>query len=433
MMRHLIFLFFMLTSWYSDAQLVFTNVDDLLIYATKQSITLQSNDIRLSQAKKTRLAAILGVADPVVSLPASFTNNTRLPVNIFPADAFGGVPGTFKEVQTGVQYNTNFSQNLDIKLINLAGWENLKLSKLNIDLTQSNNLVSLKSMHENISINFYNIVTLQEQLLSTQKNEIVADTLYQIALRKYDSGLGKQQDVNDSKISLLNTQENIRQIQYIIEQSYVSLKILCDIPESQSIIINYQAKASLDLAPNIGLNPLSISNSMLQEKYAFQTFQQTKKVLYPTLSFVSNNTYQLFNQDFSILSGDWINSNYIGLKLNFNLPTATTISNKTKAFYDYQLAKKNVEQAYVKASLDHKQLSIDLVKAKSQNKTNQEILSLRKDTYSKNVQLYNEGLVSLDQTLHSFNDMVTSEYNLISSNTNFQSVLTKIDINNKIK
>ncbi len=423
----------MLSSWYSDAQLVFTNVDDLLIYATKQSITLQSNDIRLSQAKKTRLAAILGVADPVVSLPASFTNNTRLPVNIFPADAFGGAPGTFREVQTGVQYNTNFSQNLDIKLINLAGWENLKLSKLNIDLTQSNNLISLKSLHENISTNFYNIVTLQEQLLSTQKNEIVADTLYQIALRKYDSGLGKQQDVNDSKISLLNTQENIRQIKFLIEQSNVSLKILCDIPESQSIIINYQSKASLDLAPNIGLNPLSISNSMLQEKYAFQAFQQTKKVLYPTLSFVANNTYQLFNQDFSILSGDWINSNYIGLKLNFNLPTATSISNKTKAFYDYQLAKKNVEQAHIKASLDQQQLSIDLVKAKSQNKTNQEILSLRKDTYAKNVQLYNEGLVSLDQTLHSFNEMVTSEYNLISSNTNVQSVLTKIDINNKIK
>ena len=106
----------------------------------------------MDQAKKAKLAAALGTIDMNGALlSAQFTDNTTLGVNLFPAEIFGGEPGTFKEVQMGVRYNTNLTNYADIKLVNPAGWSNLKLSKINIDLTSSNNQLTLKNLQENIA------------------------------------------------------------------------------------------------------------------------------------------------------------------------------------------------------------------------------------------------------------------------------------------
>lgn len=432
-MKNLLIVFLLLATLPVYSQQTFTNLNDLLDYAAKKSITLQSNDIRFSQAKQAKLAAIISIFDPAVSIPAGFTNNTKLPVNLFPAETFGGQPGTFRQIQSGVQYNTSFTQNADIKLVNLAGLENLKLAKINIDLTTSNNVLSLKNLQENIATNYFNIVTLQEQLLSTQKNLAVADTLFQIATKKYEQGLVKQQDVNDTKVSYLTTAENINQIDFLIKYSYLSLKILCDIPENEEVIVKNQAVPTFNAKPVIEENGVNFKNSMLKEQYALSNYRQISKSFLPTLSLALNNAYQLYNTEFKVFDGNWINSNYIGLRLNFNLPNATLIGNQTKARFDYVLASKNTEQIKIKSALEIKQLENDYSKAFSQATANKAIFELRKDSYQKNKNLYGEGLLGLDQTLNSFNTMVNADYNLISSTISLLLAEAKIEINNKTK
>jgi ABC-type Zn uptake system ZnuABC Zn-binding protein ZnuA len=57
---------------------------------------------------------------------------------------------------------------------------------------------------------------------------------------------------------------------------------------------------------------------------------------------------------------------------------------------------------------------------------------LRKDTYEKNLANYEAGILSLEQTIRSFNEMVNSQYNLISSEKMVEMTLAKININNII-
>ncbi|MCU0440213.1 MAG: TolC family protein [Raineya sp.] len=432
-MRLFFITLFLLETFSAFAQKSFSSLDALLAYTQEKSITLESNKIRLEQAQKAKLAAILGTIDPVANINGSFTDNTRLPVNLFPAEAFGGQAGTYRQVQTGVKYTTATTQNIDIKLINPAGWENLKLAEINIELTESNNQVTLKTLQENIAISYFNIIMLQEQLKSTQRNLAVADTLYQTAKNKYDLGLVKQQDVNDTKVNYLNTQENIKQIEFLIKQHYIILKTLCDIPDNEEIEIKQDIDIQTVSRPNIELNSLQISNSVLKEQYAWSNFNQTRKMSLPTLSFVASNSYQLFNTEFKMFNGNWINSNYIGLKLTFALPNATLIANRTQASYNYKLTKKSTEQAKIKADLEVKQLANDFDKASSQTSANKEIYGLRMDTYQKNKNLYSQGLMSLDQILNSFNAMVNAEYSLISSKINILLAQAKIDIHNKVK
>jgi len=240
----------------------------------------------------------------------------------------------------GQKYTTQFNQTMDIKLINLSAWENLKLAKINIDITTSNQQLSIKSLQENIAANYFNILNLQQQIKNANTNLLIADTLYQIAENKYNNGLVKQQDVNDSRVNVLNNKENIEQLNYLLRQYYLSLKILCDIPENENISIEQKNGFDLPLDIQPSINTLSITNSLLKEKYALANYNQVKKTLTPTLSFNFNQSYTLYNQNFKLFDGKWFPGESIGFKLSVPMPNATTISNKYKARYEYELSKK---------------------------------------------------------------------------------------------
>jgi outer membrane protein TolC len=418
----------------TKAQKNFDNLDELLNYAESKSIAIQSNNIRLLQAKKTKLAAKLAIADPMANINGNFTNNTRLPVNLFPAEIFGGQKGEFREVQTGVQYNTGSNQSLDIKLLNLEGIQNYKLSDINIQISETDNRLNIKNLHDNIAIFYYNIVQLNAQLESTKQSLLVADTLLAIAENKYKQGLVKQQDVNDSRVNMLNIKENINQIEYLIKQNYFSLKTLADIPENENIVLVEKVTDNLPTdKPMVQFNNLLVESNLLKEKYAMGYINKTKKSIMPTASFVMSNSFNQFNNDFTVFGGKWITSNYLGVKLNFALPNANNITNRTKAQFDYQLAQKNTEQAQIKADLTKKQLINDFDKAISQHRSNTEILEIQRDTYEKNKNLYVEGLTSLDRALNSFNALLNAYYSNISSKVSVLLAQSKIDINNKIR
>jgi outer membrane protein TolC len=418
------------------SQVIFTSVDSLFGYATAKSISLQSGNVKLDQAKKAKLAAILSIPDVTGNLSLSYTKNTRLPVNLFPAEVFGGQAGTYKEVESGVPYVTNANENIDIKLFNPKGWENVKLYKLNVESNVADNKVTLKTLYENISASYYNIVSLQQQLLSTNENIKTATTLLEITENKYKAGLIKQQDVNDAKVNLLTAKENYNQIQYLITQQYLALKILCDIPEQEDIKVDNKIADTGNLQKPVALpNNISFTNSVLKEKIAFSGYKQQKYSLYPTVSFFQAYTTQQYNTRGKLFDNSvkWIPSSYIGLRLSIPIPSSNSVTQVSKARYDYLLSQKNTEQQKIKAALEVKQLEVDYNKAVSQAKSNNEIYLLRRETYEKNLNLYNEGLTNLEQALNSFNAMVSSNYNLIASQVTILSAKTKIDINNSIK
>jgi outer membrane protein TolC len=426
-----------LTAWGSvKAQKIVTNFDEFVSYAASKSKTLKNGEIQLSQAQKAQLSVIYGIIDPTGNLSGTYTNNTRLPVNLFPAEILGGQAGTYKEVQLGVQYQTNFNLNLDIKLFNRQGWENLKLSKINVEMLASDNKISLKTLHENTAVVYFNIVTLQEQLKATAINRGAVDTLYASVFRKFQQGLVKKQDVNDAKINVLTIEQSMQQIKFLIAQQYLALKLLCDMPETEDLQINEAVSSDvLKPMPPIERTLLLVNNTLVKENFAQSNYKKSLYGYLPTLSFFAAATTQQYNTKGTLFDGDvnWIPSNYVGLRLNIPIPSSNTIAQVSKAKYDVLLSKNNVEQAKIKTDLDVKQLEIAYNKALSQVKSNKDIYEIRKDTYQKNLLNYNAGIISIDQTLDSFNAMVNSNYDLISSTINVLLAEAKINIQNKIK
>jgi outer membrane protein TolC len=413
------------------AQKTFSNLEEVLYFVRTNSITVKTNDIKLIQAKKAKLAALIGVTDPTGSVSANLYNNLNLPVSLFPAEILGGAPGTFQEVQTGVRYNTSVNGVIDIKLLNVQGLLNLRLAKTNLETTETDNQVALSNLYGTIAAAYFNIVQLQAQLKATEQNALAADTLLRIAEEKYSQGLVRIQDVNESKINLLNTRETVRQIRYLIEQGYLSFKILCDIPETERVVIPVSAlTVPATMHQVVELNKLQIESSALKQQYAWADYKRNNSILFPTLSLVLSESYNQYNQDFTIAGGSWIHSNYIGLKLNIPLPSASTLSNRFKARYEYELASRAAEQTQIKTEIEQQQMRVDFEKSLSQYANDKEILTLRKDTYLKNKNLYTAGLLGMEQTLTSFTNMMNSEYTMLTSMVNVDVVVAKIYINN---
>jgi len=429
------FCLFSLTTSRVKAQVAISGFENFVAYAKTKSLSLQQGQIRILQAKKAKIAAIYGILDPTGSVSGSFTNNTEIPVTPVPGEVLGGQPGTFEAVKFGIQYVTDFNAYAELKLLHLEGWENMKLSKLNLELQQSNNQIDLKNLYENIAVIYFNIETLQEQLISTKNNLLAAETLYKNTLEKYQQGVVKQQDVNDSEVNLRSVEENIRQIEFLIRQQYIALKLLCDIPEEEMFQIEpslktYEQVKDLDIM----MNPFLIRNAMLSEKMAWSTFRKSQYGFYPTVSLFASYANQQFNTQAILFDNNvnWYPSEYVGVRIRVPLPSATAISQSSKARYDYLIAKNNREKLEIKTKLNTRQLQTEYEKAFSHRNSNEEIYLLRKDTYEKNLNNYKEGIISLEQTINSFNALVSSEYNLISSEKSIEMTLSKIKINNNI-
>jgi outer membrane protein len=414
------------------AQHIFNSFEELCAFADTKNKTAQSGEIKLQQARKAKLAAMAAIPDPVLNNSLNFTDNTRLPVNLFPAEAFGGNEGEYREVQTGVRFNTAISSNLDIKLLNLEGWQNVKLAKLNVEIAETDNRLNAKNLHENLAATYYNIVQLQAQLESTRRSLLVADTLLQVAENKFREGMARQQDVNDARINQLNTAENARQIGFLMEQQYLSLKILADIPENEAILVAEKPLTAPPVEPPaIRPNLLYLRNSTLQEQSARTSFRKSQYVFAPSLSFVANNTYNQYNPDFTVFGGNWINSQFVGLRLQYLLPTANTVANRSKTRFDLLLSQKNAEKAKIQTALEQKKLETEWSKAHSQQQNDAQVLDLQRDSFQKNRHLYAEGLQGIDRALTSFSAVLNAEYSLIASQVNIRLAQAKIDINNK--
>ena len=76
-----------------------SSFDEFMNLANARSLTLKNGEIQLSQAKKAKLASILGVLDPTGNVAMTYQNNTQIPVNFIPSEILGGQQGTFQEVK----------------------------------------------------------------------------------------------------------------------------------------------------------------------------------------------------------------------------------------------------------------------------------------------------------------------------------------------
>jgi outer membrane protein TolC len=428
-------LFVIATLQSASGQTILESFDDVRKLAETNATLYRNNSIDDTEAKRAKLAAALGILDPTGSASLSYTNNTRLPVSIFPAEIVGGQPGTFEQVTLGIQYVNQFNANLDVKLLNLQGWEQYRLSRINRELVRTENSLEVRSLQEQLASVFYNILTLQEQLKSANEFLGTADSLFNITDLRYRQGLVGVPDLNAARISKLEQEENVRQITFHLQKQYQALKILCDVPASDSISVRERAgdgELTEDIAAR---NTLQYSYASLQEAQLRATYRAARFAFFPTLSVFASGTSQQFSTRSGVFRSDedWIPSSYIGLRLSVPIPSSAMLGSYYRARFNHQRAQNNARHVSIEDQLAHQGLATEYAKAVSLFRTKETIFELRSANYQKKLKNYEAGFVSIEETTDALKEMISSRYDVISSRINALLIQTKLRIYHEVR
>jgi len=432
-----IFISFLFLNQFVNAQseLVFSNIDSLFKYAENHSYSIKNGEQQVLLAKWQQISAKAGIVNFRMQTSFSLTNNLQLPVTYLPAEAFGGTPGTFKEITTGQQYMENFNIAPQIDIINPSSWAKLKSANISSDLANVNNLIARKSLFESISACYYNIISLQEQTDITQNTLYIADTIVLIMQSRYDEGQVRQQGLNDAIINQLSLADKLTQINLSLSQQYASLKILCDIPEITSLNIEHKLDYSQAFSLNNRVNnELEYRSSVLKADLAKSDLRTNNLSQLPTLSFVmydswqQNSTAMFFDKD-----TQWLNSQYIGLRISMPFPDVNKYILSKSAKINKKIALLNAEHTKLQNNLANTQIDIDYSKAFSQFTTTKQIYLLKEENYRMAMNQFKMSILPSDRLLVAFNDMLISRLNYSSALANLLYTKSKIDINNTIK
>lgn len=408
-----------------------SSINEAFALAKNKNYTFVNAELQKNIAELTKKAAVGNVFNPRVPTTIQALDNLNQQVSFLPAEAFGGPAGTFKQVTIGQQYVSTFAIMPQFEIFNFSNLAQVKSSKINEALVDNQNKLNEQQLYNKINSIYSNILSFNGQKEVLQENLVLAENIQTIIKQKFDEGLVRMQEVNEAEVNVISIKDKLEQLEVNLKMQYQLLNLFFENQASSEVtesIWNYENSSTITQAKN----NLDVENTHLQRLLAKQEYKSLRYQNFPSLSFVSSFSWQnLSNESFFSSQSNNTNFNYLGLKLNLDLPTAQRIANTRNKSIQVKMLSNSEEHAVKENEIKNQQLLLDYDKALKQAENYKKIVSLKKDTYDKNYNQFKENILSLDKLLISQNDMLVSKLNLVVALANISFNKNKIDINNK--
>ncbi len=427
----ILFLIFCGLSSFSQEERIVNSLPEVLQLSKEKNYALQNATLQTQLANLTKKTAIGNVLNPRIPATAQSLNNFEQQVSFLPGPIFGLPLGTFKEVTMGQQYTSTFSIQPQFDILNFGSIAQIKSAKINEQLVENQNKLNEQNIYNQINGVYFNLLSFEAQKKILQENIKIAESLVLINQNKFNEGITRKQDVNEAEANLIALQDKLSQL--ILNQKI----------QKQSLALFFENEFDLKLTEQLSnyenREELVATNSNFKSenyKLQYQMMQQDLKIArlqqLPVLSFISSFNWQnLSNVNYFDANSNWVNFNYVGLKVTWDFPTnvqkLATVYNKK---IQLNQLKNNADHAEKENEFANKQLEIEYEKAIEQYKNFKKIYLLKKDTFEKNFNQYQEQILPLDKLLISQNDLLISEINMINALANIGFSKNKIVINN---
>ncbi len=407
------------------------SLSEVLQLSKEKNYVLQNAELQTQLAKLTKKTAVGNVLNPRIPASVQALNNFEQQVSFLPGQIFGLPEGTFKEVTMGQQYTSTFSVQPQFDILNFGSIAQVKSAKINENLVENQNKLNEQNIYNQINSVYFNLLSFEAQKKILVENIKIAENLVLINQKKFKEGITRKQEVNEAEVNLISLQDKISQLE-------LNTKI-----QKQSLALFFENEFDLKLTESLfnyeNIKELVTSNSNFKSenyKLQHQMMQQDLKIArlqqLPVLSFISSFNWQnLSNENYFDASSNWVNFNYVGLKITWDFPTnVQKLANVYNKKIQLNQLKNNADHAEKENEFANKQLEIEYEKAIEQYKNFKKIYLLKKDTFEKNFNQYQEQILPLDKLLISQNDLLISEINMVNALANIGFSKNKIVINN---
>jgi len=359
-------------------QVKFSTINEAFTLAKNKNYTLVNAELQIKIADLTKKAAVGNVFNPRVPTTIQALDNMNQQVSFLPAEAFGGPAGTFKEVTIGQQYVSTLAIMPQFEIFNLSNIAQVKSAKINEQLVDNQNKINELQLYNKINSIYSNILSFNGQKEILQENLKIAENIQTIIKQKFDEGLVRKQDVNEAEVNVISTKDKIEQLEVNLKIQYQLLNLFFENQTSTEItesIWNYENSNQITQVKN----NLDVENIHLQNLLAKQEHKSLNYQNLPSLSFVSSFSWQnLSNESFFHSKSNNTNFNYLGLKLNLELPTAQRISNTQNKRIQIKILSNSEEHSIKENDIKNQQLILDYEKSVKQVENFKKIADLKK-------------------------------------------------------
>ncbi len=416
------------SSWAQNVKV--HSLDEAISIAQEGNLDLQNlileaqkAELEQKQAKSYRMPTITG----------SFggQRNMELATTPLPAEIFGGEPGQIVNAQFGQEYTYNAGITISKQLFNRESVIQSKLSSMNADFVDFERATFHELLEEQITLYYYTALLAKRALVIGEQDLESAETIVELSRDKFDQGLSDAISLNTATINANAVKQSVNANKYLENQCTSELKKLLGLRPEDELLLTETIAYSLP--ESISLNELrgsaALKSSQLEVKQADMKVKLSQSSLWPTASISSYHGKQQFRNDFGLSFDNNAWTDYSYLSLNLSVPIFSGFTNRRsikKSKFDFQKAQNEHEKDEIYQQLDDLRLvsdyQISLEDAVSAMDSYQ-LYAINKDlTYQK----FNEGLVSLDQYLKTFEDYLKAEntyLNMLSKTYSYYSQL----------
>ncbi|WP_449399057.1 TolC family protein [Chryseobacterium wanjuense] len=421
-MRTIILALLGFTSFNAMGQVQFGSLQEVLAYADKNAISIQSA-LHQQQIATVKNKASKTALMPTVNASAGFNDNITIQPTLVPANLFNPAApeGTFNEYTFGRRYIYNAGAQANWDVINFQKWFDIKISQAALQLNQANTINTKYQVYNQLAQTYFSILLTEKYLTISEENIVAADNIYRIAKDKYDKGIFTEENLNRSKIQLVQAKQQVSSLESSLEQLYNQLQSQLNIDEP--LVLKDEL---LDKEMGTG-DALAITTShpevLVQEaqvQLSEKQLTQTKSLQYPTLTMGYQYNYNWATDKMTDFSGaNNLPQQFWGMKLSVPLFNGFNIKSKIKQS-KIQLEQEQMvlESKKLIAKKDDDNLKIQYSQSVEDFRKQEEVLQLqyKNDTHSKN--RYDSGIIGLDERLDKFKDLLEVQNQYMQSLSN---------------
>lgn len=409
----------------------YNSLEELWLDLKTHNYIIKNAAIQEKIASLTYTSSIGNAINPRIPVNLNFTDYTKLQRNLIPGEFFGAEPGTFKQIQFGLQYATLATIQPQFDILNPGSLSQIKYAEINQKYIKNQQLLLERDVYEKVNATYYNILSLRSQYEILKKNTAVAEQILSIVQSKYDEGIIRKQDVNDARSNMIIIKDNQEQTAKNIEIQEQILSLFFENQIKPEIKENL-VQNTLSNVPESISSTLTLQGILLQSALLRQEIKGLQYQYLPTLSFVSSFNWQHLSNDFFLASdATSFTYNNIGLRLSWEFPTVQRISNIKNKQYQLQTLSLNEQHATQESLTESRQLKTELEKAISQYDNYTALQSLKEDSYQKYLLQYKENVLPLDRLLTAQNDLLTIQLKTVTSLANKAFITGRIKILNQ--
>lgn len=385
-------------------------------------------------ARSTTRAARLNTLNFRSPIQAQYTDNTSLPVSYLPAEAFGGQPGNFREVQIGQQFVSTWSISPQIDLLNPAAWARVESARQNERRVEESRKKELRQVLESATAAWFNWISAQRSLKQLRLSLQTADSLQALLEKKYREGLVRKQDLNTARLNPLNLQDKIRQSETQQAQAVATLKSLLELDSETDLVLELKEEFSQTENQTVLAGQQNTRSALAQEAYDQAEWKAGKwQSFAPTLSLLLNQSWQQnSNRRFFDSKGQNFNAQYVALKLSIPFPLdPNRISVDFNNKIQYQIAKERSRHARFQDLNEQQNLRLEQEKSRSGLQVQEQIFRLREENYRLALAQFEEGFISADLLLNAFSERVNARTQYDNARSQHEYQLARISIHNR--